>query len=222
MKEKILIVDDDRELLETVKTALEREGYRIISAYDGETTLKLALREKPDLIILDVLLPDIDGFEVCYHLQRKTSIPIIMLSAKCDIVDKIVGLEVGADDYIPKPFNMCEVIARVKTALRRSRRLKEEKVDKIVIKDLELNLETHEVKFKNKKINLTPKEFQLLELFMRNSGKVFSREDLLEKIWGEEKYIDGRTVDVTVKRLRGKLPQKCIGTVWGIGYKFIY
>jgi two-component system response regulator VicR len=222
MKEKILIVDDDKFLIDLVKNSLEKEGYKIISASDGNTAIKLAMKEKPDLIILDILMPEIDGFEVCYYLQKKISAPIIMLTAKDDVIDKIVGLEVGADDYITKPFNLPELVARVKSALRRSKKLRETREEKIVIKKLELNLETREVKFKNKKINLTPKEFQLLELFMRNNGKVFKREYLLDKIWGEEKYIDSRTVDVTIKRLREKLNPNFIVTVWGVGYKFIY
>jgi two-component system OmpR family response regulator len=232
---KILIVDDDKNLLEVIKYNLEKDGCSVILAEDGTQAVEIARRGKPDLIILDVMLPGIDGFEVCRILRKEMSVPILMLSAKTDEIDKVVGLELGADDYITKPFSVRELMARVRAALRRresneqhtlSNKLKETNGN-LIIKGHGLEVDTvcHQVSLKGSVLNLTPKEFELLTFLMRYKGQVFNREQLMEKVWGYTFEGSKRTVDVHIRWLRQKIEDnpdtpKILVTVIGFGYKF--
>lgn len=228
MSAKILIVDDEANIVEILKENLEREGYSTILAYDGETALRMGLEEAPDLVLLDCMLPLMDGFEVCRQLRHKTSVPIIMLTAKSEEVDKIVGLELGADDYITKPFSMRELIARVKAQLRRTNFSENEQADeteKLVFGDLVIDQGAYEVTLGGEVIGLTLREYELLRFLATYPGQVFSRETLLEKVWGYEYFGDVRTVDVTVRRTREKLEPdqknyRYILTKRGVGYYF--
>jgi two-component system OmpR family response regulator len=232
---KILIVDDDKNLLEVIKYNLEKDGCSVVLAEDGTQAIEIAHREKPNLIILDVMLPGIDGFEVCRILRKEMSVPILMLSAKTDEIDKVVGLELGADDYITKPFSVRELMARVRAALRRresneqhtlSNKLKETNGN-LIIKGHGLEVDTvrHQVSLKGSVLNLTPKEFELLTFLMRYKGQVFNREQLMEKVWGYTFEGSKRTVDVHIRWLRQKIEDnpdtpKILVTVVGFGYKF--
>ena len=232
---KILIVDDDKNLLEVIKYNLEKDGCSVVLAEDGTQAIEIAHREKPNLIILDVMLPGIDGFEVCRILRKEMSVPILMLSAKTDEIDKVVGLELGADDYITKPFSVRELMARVRAALRRresneqhtlSNKLKETNGN-LIIKGHGLEVDTvrHQVSLKGSVLNLTPKEFELLAFLMRYKGQVFNREQLMEKVWGYTFEGSKRTVDVHIRWLRQKIEDnpdtpKILVTVIGFGYKF--
>jgi two-component system OmpR family response regulator len=232
---KILIVDDDKNLLEVIKYNLEKDGCSVVLAEDGTQAIEIAHREKPNLIILDVMLPGIDGFEVCRILRKEMSVPILMLSAKTDEIDKVVGLELGADDYITKPFSVRELMARVRAALRRresneqhtlSNKLKETNGN-LIIKGHGLEVDTvrHQVSLKGSVLNLTPKEFELLTFLMRYKGQVFNREQLMEKVWGYTFEGSKRTVDVHIRWLRQKIEDnpdtpKILITVIGFGYKF--
>jgi len=232
---KILIVDDDKNLLEVIKYNLEKDGCSVILAEDGTQAVEIARRGKPDLIILDVMLPGIDGFEVCRILRKEMSVPVLMLSAKTDEIDKVVGLELGADDYITKPFSVRELMARVRAALRRkesneqhtlSNKLKETR-ENLIIKGHGLEVDTvrHQVSMKGSVLNLTPKEFELLAFLMRYKGQVFNREQLMEKVWGYTFEGSKRTVDVHIRWLRQKIEDnpdtpKILVTVIGFGYKF--
>ncbi|BCV23938.1 MAG TPA: response regulator transcription factor [Firmicutes bacterium] len=225
MAEKILVVDDEATIVEFVRINLEKAGFTVLSAGDGDTALALATSERPDLIVLDVMLPGRDGFEVCRELRRTSSTPIIMLTARDEDIDKILGLELGADDYITKPFNPRELVARIKAILRRVDR--SGKMDGRVIARgrLQLDLDRHQVTAGGRLVDLTPKEFELLELLMNNPGRVFSRETLLERLWGYDFFGDSKTVDVHIRRLREKVEEDPsspthILTVWGVGYKF--
>lgn len=225
---KVLIVDDEANIVEILKANLERDGYTTMEAYDGETALELGLRENPDLILLDCMLPGIDGFDVCRKLREQTSVPIIMLTAKSEEIDKVLGLELGADDYITKPFSVREVMARVKAQLRRINYEEHEHSDtgkQLVFGDLVIDQEAYEVKFGEKVINLTLREYELVRFLAQHAGQVFSRETLLEKVWGYEYFGDVRTVDVTVRRAREKLEPdqdnyRYILTKRGVGYYF--
>lgn len=225
MAEKILVVDDEATIVEFVRINLEKAGFQVVSAADGETALALAAAEHPDLIVLDVMLPGRDGFEVCRELRRTTSTPIIMLTARDEDIDKILGLELGADDYMTKPFNPRELVARIKAILRRVDRSGKNDGHVIVRGRLQLDLDRHQVTAGGRVVDLTPKEFELLELFMKNPGRVFSREMLLEQLWGYDFFGDSKTVDVHIRRLREKVEEDPsspthILTVWGVGYKF--
>jgi len=221
---KVLIVEDEASLAETVAYNLREEGYKACIAADGISALDLLRREKPDLVLLDVMLPEIDGLEVCRLMRRESDIPIIMLTAKSREIDKVVGLEVGADDYVTKPFGMMELVARVRAALRRSR--SETKPAEVLSgHGVELDTSRHSVKVDGVEVNLRPKEFELLHLLMANRGRVLERSTLLDRIWGEDEYIDAGTVDVHIRRLREKVEAdpsrpKRVLTVRGIGYKF--
>lgn len=229
----ILVVDDEQVLAETIAYNLRREGYVVKVAFDGEEALDLARQETPDLVLLDIMLPRLHGLEVCRILRSETTTPIIMLSAKDAEVDKVVGLEVGADDYITKPFSMRELIARVRAALRRVQMMRQEggtdndvpADDRIVFGDLEIDPDKHLVLLRGKPVALKPKEFDLLAFFARNRGRVFSRDVLLQRVWGYEFAGDTRTVDVHVRGLREKIeddpsaPTR-IETVRGVGYRF--
>ncbi len=228
MAYKILVVDDEKLIVKGIKFSLEQEGMEVDAAYDGEEALNLAKENNYSLILLDVMLPKIDGLEVCQLIREFSNVPIIMVTAKGEDMDKIMGLEFGADDYITKPFNILELKARIKAILRRSVRtvVKDEpKRKKIAIRDLELELESRRCYIKGREINLTAKEFDMLELFMENPGKVYSRENLLNTIWGYDYPGDARAVDVHVRRLREKIEEvpsepKYILTKWGVGYYF--
>ncbi|MBP2626564.1 MAG: two component transcriptional regulator, winged helix family [Firmicutes bacterium] len=223
----ILIVDDEPSICELLVFNLDKAGYHTVEANNGHTALELTRTARPDLIILDVMLPGIDGMEVCRILkgQSHTSgIPIIMLTAKNEEVDKIIGLELGADDYMTKPFSPRELVARVKAVLRRSQ--KESRQDgQLVLGKLKLNFTSYEVYLGNDKLELTPKEYELLKIFVTNIGRAYTREQLLEKVWGYEYFGDTRTVDVHVRHLRAKLAKhpevaEGIETVRGVGYRF--
>ncbi|MGE0056346.1 MAG: response regulator [Dehalococcoidia bacterium] len=219
----VLLVDDEPTLVATLKYNLEREGYRVITAADGEQALTTARAERPELIILDLMLPVMDGLEVCRILRRETSQPILMLTARGEEVDKVVGLELGADDYVTKPFGMRELLARVRALLRRTGT--SEPDEGLVSGDLTFDLKRREVLRDGKVLDLKPKEIDLLLYFARNRGRAFSREQLLREVWGYDFYGDSRTVDVHVSWLRQKIeaephrPARLV-TVRGVGYRF--
>ena len=229
-KKTILVVDDEKPIIDILVYNLKKEGYNTLEATDGEMGLNVALEEKPDLILLDVMLPKMDGLTVCKRIKQSYNVPILMISAKDEEIDKIVGLELGADDYITKPFSVRELMARVKANLRKVEDEKEQKEkdevkknNKIVVGDLELDLEKVEVKVKGEVKSLTPKEFELVKYLAMQPGVPVTREVLLEKVWNYEYYGDIRTVDVTVCRIREKLGDstknsKIIINKRGIGY----
>lgn len=238
MAQKILIVEDERSLLESLAYTLNRQGYKVLEAEDGHEALKVARQEMPDLLLLDVMLPGIDGFEVCRILRQEMSQPILMLTARDDDVDKVVGLEMGADDYLTKPFSMRELLARVKALLRRDRLIREEIAaqsddaatrsadkERLNFNDLTIDLVRREVSLGGEVIRLKPKEYELLVFLARNQGIALSRDLILERVWGWEYDGGSRTVDVHVRWLREKIepnPAKAtrIITVRGIGYRF--
>ena len=227
MGNKILVVDDEKSIVKGLKFSLEKENMVVDCAYDGEEAVNLASQNEYDMVLLDVMLPKLDGFEVCQKIREFSSMPIIMLTAKGDDMDKILGLEYGADDYITKPFNILEVKARIKAIIRRSSNSeKKQDKSKVIIKgDLKLDLESRRVFIDSKEINLTAKEFDLLELLITNPNKVYGREKLLSIVWGYEYPGDVRTVDVHVRRLREKIETnpsepKYVYTKWGLGYYF--
>jgi len=221
---KILVVDDEPTLVATVKYNLEREGYQVVTAADGESGLSTARAERPDLVILDLMLPGLDGFEVCRILRREMNAPILMLTAKTDEVDKVVGLELGADDYVTKPFSMRELLARVRALLRRAEApAAEAKV--LTAGDLQVDLRRREASRQGQALLLKPKEFDLLAFFLRNRARAFTRDQLLDQVWGYDFAGDTRTVDVHVRWLRQKIedepakPARLI-TIRGVGYRF--
>lgn len=221
---KVMIVEDEIPLSETIAYNLREEGYKVYTAADGLAAISAMRSEKPDLVLLDVMLPEIDGLEVCKLIRRETDIPIIMLTAKSREIDKVIGLEVGADDYITKPFGMMELIARVRAALRRSAGSGRNSAV-YAAHDLELDSSRHTVKLHGEEVELRPKEFDLLHVLISNRGRVIERSTLLDRVWGEDEYIDAGTVDVHIRRLREKVedtPSKPtrILTVRGVGYKF--
>jgi two-component system OmpR family response regulator len=224
---KILVVEDDATLLDVLRYNLEKEGYQVVTAADGAEALESARSHRPDLIILDIMLPGLSGFEVCRILRKEMTIPILMLTAKTEEVDKIVGLEIGADDYMTKPFSMRELLARIRAMLRRAEIGRLELAgDQARLKagDLEIDLARHQVFLGGTKTELSPKEFDLLAFLARHRGFVFSREQLLEKVWGYDYTGDARTVDVHVRWLRQKIESdpahpKRLVTVRGAGYK---
>ena len=226
MNNKILVVDDEPLIVKGLKFSLEQDGYIIDAAYDGEEALDKVNSNEYDLIILDVMLPKVDGLTVCQKIREKMSVPIIMLTAKGEDMDKILGLEYGADDYLTKPFNILELKARIKAIFRRSMATKEEdKSRQIKVNGMVINLDSRTVLIDDKEVNLTAKEFDLLQLFATNPGKVFSRENLLETIWKYDYLGDLRTVDVHIRRLREKIEKnpsqpEFIFTKWGVGYYF--
>lgn len=226
---RVLIIEDEQPIIDILKFNLEKEGYEVFEATDGVSGLEAALSESPDLILLDVMLPGLDGFEVCKQVRIKSSVPIIMLTAKDDEVDKVLGLELGADDYMTKPFSVRELTARVKANLRRTapENAPEQPVDAntIVSGELSVNTERYEVKKRGTVIEITLREFELLKFLAMQPQKIFTRETLLEKVWGYEYYGDVRTVDVTIRRLREKIEDDpgmphYIITKRGVGYYF--
>ena len=227
MGKKVLVVDDEKLIVKGIRFSLEQDGMEVDCAYDGEEALEYAKNTIYDVILLDVMLPKMDGFEVCQQIREFSDMPIIMLTAKTDDMDKILGLEYGADDYIAKPFNILEVKARIKAIMRRSgKQEREKKKEQVMVSgELKLDLESRRVFITGKEINLTAKEFDLLELLMTNPNKVYGREQLLELVWGKEYPGDVRTVDVHVRRLREKIESNpseptYVHTKWGVGYYF--
>jgi len=219
----VLLVDDEATLVATLRYNLEREGYRVVTASDGDKALTVARQERPDLVLLDLMLPVIDGLEVCRILRRETSVPILMLTARAGEVDKVVGLELGADDYVTKPFSTRELLARVRALLRRTTSASDEEV--IVSGDLRIDLKRREALLGDTALELKPKEMELLIYLMRHRGRAFTREQLLREVWGYDFYGDSRTVDVHVSWLRQKIesapgkPTRLL-TVRGVGYRF--
>lgn len=228
-KKNILVVDDEQHIVELIKFNLENNGYNVFEANNGEDALRKAKEENIDLVLLDLMLPEIDGLEVCQKIKRDkdiTGVSIIMVTAKSDETDKIIGLEIGADDYITKPFSIRELLARVKAVLRRGEEKRKEDLeeDNIYIGDILMNISTHEVYKKDEKLDLTLKEFELLYILSKNRGKVLSRNYLLDEIWGYDYFGETRTVDVHIRHLRKKVEDddknpKYIETVRGVGYK---
>ena len=226
MARKILIVDDEPLIVKGLKYSLEQDNYETDSAMDGEEALNKFFAGRYDLVLLDVMLPKVDGIQVCQRIREKSTVPIIMLTAKGEDMDKILGLEYGADDYMTKPFNILEVKSRIKAIFRRTAMMQKESTQSILtVRDMRINLNNRSVTIGQKEINLTAKEFDLLQLFVSNRGKVFSRENLLETIWKYDYLGDLRTVDVHIRRLREKIEKnpaqpEFIFTKWGVGYYF--
>jgi len=228
MAKKVLVVDDEKLIVKGIRFSLEQEGMEVDCAYDGEEAYNMAKEKEYDMILLDVMLPKMDGFEVCQAIREFSDMPIIMLTAKGEDMDKILGLEYGADDYITKPFNILEVKARIKAIMRRTTgSTKKETVSAVIEKgDLKLDCDSRRLFILGKEINLTGREFELLELLVKNENKVYSREKLLEIVWGKDYPGDVRTVDVHVRRLREKVESnpsepKYVHTKWGVGYYYI-
>ena len=227
MNQKILVVDDQKTIVDIVTYNLQKEGFETLEAYDGKEGLRLALEENPELILLDIMMPEMDGFEVCRRIREKMQTPIIMLTARAEEVDKVLGFELGADDYVTKPFGMRELMARVKANLRR-KDAPPEKTDKgnfYRFGELTIDMDLYEVRRSGEVIELTRREFELVKFLALQNHQVFTRENLLEKVWGYEYFGDVRTVDVTIRRLRTKLEvnpdaPEYILTKRGVGYHF--
>lgn len=228
MSKRVLVVDDEKLIVKGIRFSLEQDGMEVTCAYDGEEALEIARNQEFDIILLDVMLPGLSGFEVCQQIREFSDVPIVMLTAKGEDMDKILGLEYGADDYITKPFNILEVKARIKAIMRRARSKETTKpADETIIKsgDMTIDREGRRVYIEDKEINLTAKEFDVLELLVLNPNKVYSREKLLTLVWGEDYPGDVRTVDVHIRRLREKIEKKpseprYVHTKWGVGYYF--
>ncbi len=220
----ILICDDQPMVHETLGVYLDSEGFSHISAYDGEQALKMAQDEQPDLIVLDLMMPKMSGTDVCREVRKTSRVPIIMLTAKGEEIDRIVGLELGADDYMVKPFSPREAVARIKAVLRRTGESPEETTPVLRFDGLEVNLNHYEVKVKGEVVPCTPKEVEILHLLASHVGQVFDREQILARVWGYDYFGDTRTVDTQIKRIRHKLPQEGVNwrirTIYGVGYKF--
>lgn len=224
-KGKILVVDDDKNICDLLRMYLEKEGYIVTLAHNGVDAVNSFSNESPDLVLLDIMLPQLDGWQVCREIRKTSEIPIIMLTAKDETFDKVLGLELGADDYVTKPFDTKEIVARIKAVLRRtsvkkdSEDLKEVRYDKLII-----NLSNYEMKVDGKVIDTPPKELELIYHLASNPDRVFTRDQLLDDVWGFDYYGDSRTVDVHIKRLRDKLkgisPEWELRTIWSVGYKF--
>ena len=221
---KILVVDDDTNISELLRLYLEKNGFSVITCADGATAIEVEKKEKPSLILLDIMLPKFDGWQVCREIRKTSEVPIIMVTAKNETFDKILGLELGADDYISKPFDTKEVIARVKAVLRRTSLNKKTKTDQVQFDKLIINITNYELVVDGKKVDTPPKELELIYHLASNPNRVYTRDQLLDEVWGFDYYGDSRTVDVHVKRLREKLenvsPNWSLKTVWGVGYKF--
>lgn len=227
-KETVLIVDDEKEISDLIEIYLKNDGYNVLKASNGIEAIKILEENEVHLIILDIMMPKMDGIQTCMKIREERNMPIIMLSAKSQDMDKIIGLSTGADDYVTKPFNPLELMARVKSQLRRYTRLNtpnQKKKDEIEIGNISINVATHEVFVDGKEVKLTPKEFDILELLVRNKGIVFSTQRIFESVWKEDYFESDNTVMVHIRKLREKIeldprrPQY-IKTVWGVGYKF--
>ena len=221
---KVLIVDDDQNICELLRLYIEKEGYDTRIANDGKAALEVFDEYNPDLIMLDIMLPELDGWQVCREIRKKSQCPIIMLTAKSEVFDKVLGLELGADDYVVKPFEAKEIVARIKAVLRRSGTNDEDAVKEVHYDKLSINLTNYELRVNGVQVDTPPKEMELIYHLTSNPNRVFSRDELLDQVWGFDYYGDSRTVDVHVKRLREKLEgvsdQWELKTVWGVGYKF--
>lgn len=221
---KVLIVDDDENIVELIRMYFEKEGFSTVTANNGVKAVELFKSEAPSIVILDVMMPEMDGWQVCREIRRVSNIPIIMLTAKGETFDKVLGLELGADDYMVKPFETKELIARVKAVLRRSETKETSAEKEIVFPGLMVNLSNYELKINGEITEIPPKELELLYFLASNPNRVFTREQLLEEVWGFDYFGDSRTVDVHIKRLREKLEgveaNWQLKTVWGVGYKF--
>ena len=224
--QKILIVEDEDNLLEALRYNLSKEGYDVSAASDGELGLSIATDLRPDLVILDIMLPKMDGLDVCRHIRSDSDVPILMLTAKAEEVDKVVGLELGADDYVVKPFSMREVLARIRALLRRPRYSAGDRSSKVLrAGDLEVDPSSRLVKLRGAQLDLKPREFELLTLLMANKGKVYTRHAILDRLWGQDYIGDTRTVDVHIRWLREKIeldpgnPERIV-TIRGVGYRF--
>lgn len=221
---KILVVDDDKNICELLRLYIEKEDFAVELAYDGRRALELFESFSPDLILLDIMLPELDGWQVCREIRKHSQCPIIMLTAKGEVFDKVLGLELGADDYVVKPFETKEVIARIKAVLRRTGGHNDNEVKKVEYDKLSINLTNYELRVNGKQVDTPPKEMELIYHLASNPNRVYTRDQLLDEVWGFEYYGDSRTVDVHVKRLREKLDgvsdQWTLKTVWGVGYKF--
>ena len=227
MSTRILVVDDEANIVNILRSNLEREGYKVLVAYDGEEAIRIALSRNPDLILLDCMLPGADGFDVCKRIRRDSPVPIIMLTAKSQEIDKVLGLELGADDYITKPFSVREVLARVKAQLRRVNLQEDQgaQAQSIRIGDIVIDQNAYQVTISGEPIDLTLREYELVRFLAAHAGQVFTREELLENVWDYEYYGDVRTVDVTVRRAREKIEPdpdefRYILTKRGVGYYF--
>ncbi|MCL2089307.1 MAG: response regulator transcription factor [Oscillospiraceae bacterium] len=223
--EKILVVDDDTNICELLRLYLEKEGYGVVIAYDGEEALTKFSAQSPNLVLLDVMLPNLDGWQVCREIRKKSNVPIIMLTAKGETFDKVLGLELGADDYVVKPFDTKEIVARIKAVLRRLVHINNAPdIREVNFDKLSVNMTRYELKVDGKVIDTPPKELELLFHLSSNPNRVYTRDQLLDEVWGFEYYGDSRTIDVHIKRLREKLENVSdkwmLKTVWGVGYKF--
>ncbi|MBE6897601.1 MAG: response regulator transcription factor [Ruminococcaceae bacterium] len=223
--EKILVADDDRNIAELLRLYLEKEGYSVTLACDGVDAMEKFNADTPDIVLLDIMMPRLDGWQVCREIRQKSNCPIIMLTAKGETFDKVLGLELGADDYVVKPFETKEIVARIKAVLRRSGKISSEPdVKEVSYEKLTVNMTKYELKVDGKVVDTPPKELELLYHLASNPNRVYTRDQLLNEVWGFEYYGDSRTVDVHVKRLREKLEgvsdKWMLKTVWGVGYKF--
>ncbi|MDD6012081.1 MAG: response regulator transcription factor [Oscillospiraceae bacterium] len=222
--EKILVVDDDLNICELLRLYLTKEGYNVVIANDGMSAVSMFQEESPQLVLLDIMLPKLDGWQVCREIRKFSEVPIIMLTAKGEVFDRVLGLELGADDYVVKPFDTKEIVARIKAVLRRSAAAIAEEVKEVHYDKLSINLTNYELKVNGVQIDTPPKEMELIFHLAKNPNRVFTRDQLLDEVWGYDYYGDSRTVDVHVKRLREKLEGASdkweLRTVWGVGYKF--
>ena len=221
---KVLIADDDKNIVELLRLYIEKEGYLAVTALNGKEAINLFNKEKPDLVVLDIMMPEADGWQVCKEIRKIDDTPIIMLTAKGETFDKVLGLELGADDYMVKPFETKELMARIKAVLRRYESKEKTTTDEISYDRISVNLTNYELKLDGKIIEIPPKELELLHFLASNPNRVFTREQLLEEVWGFDYFGDSRTVDVHIKRLREKIENIeanwNLKTVWGVGYKF--
>ena len=222
--EKILVVDDDQNICELLRLYLEKEEYNVVIANDGASAVSTFNAESPALVLLDIMLPKLDGWQVCREIRKFSEVPIIMLTAKGEVFDRVLGLELGADDYVVKPFDAKEVVARIKAVLRRSASSMADEVKEVHYDKLSINLTNYELKVNGVQVDTPPKEMELIFHLAKNPNRVFTRDQLLDEVWGFDYYGDSRTVDVHIKRLREKLDGVSgkweLRTVWGVGYKF--
>lgn len=223
-REKILVVDDDKNICDLLRMYLEKEGYTVVMAHNGVDAVNTFSNENPDLVLLDIMLPQLDGWQVCREIRKASEAPIIMLTAKDEVFDKVLGLELGADDYVTKPFDTKEIIARIKAVLRRTSAVKGGDMKEVHYDKLSINLSNYEMKVDGVPVDTPPKELELIYHLASNPDRVFTRDQLLDDVWGFDYYGDSRTVDVHIKRLRDKLkgvsPEWELRTIWSVGYKF--
>lgn len=223
-KEKILVVDDEKNICDLLRMYLEKEGYAVVMAHNGVDAVNTFASENPDLVLLDIMLPQLDGWQVCREIRKTSEKPIIMLTAKDEVFDKVLGLELGADDYVTKPFDTKEIVARIKAVLRRTSAVKETDMKEVKYDKLSVNLTNYEMKVNDVVVDTPPKELELIYYLASNPDRVFTRDQLLDDVWGFDYYGDSRTVDVHIKRLRDKLKGVSdeweLRTIWSVGYKF--